>query len=368
LEQLKEVELLSTGVYLPGKPIPFDELENVLGRFDNAPPNIKRKESKLRSLAKELIGIEQVYYAIDPDTGAFTENNTTMAAKAIREALRKANMGTGEVDCLLYGNALPDLQTPPTSTLIQEELGIERCAEMELHSNCSAISKLLQIASDSIRIGRYRNVVVAYSQLSSVYLHAGFYNQEKVQTESFLLRWFLSDAASALVLRASDKVESGFKLEFVDNLSIGGKKSPGMWLNLGTRNFDLPKAYQQGDHHFCQDYRTTNDLGPPCFYEAFERLIDRGGLECSEVDYILATLPSRKLWNYGKNTFQEKYGVHPDKWFGNVDRVGYAGASSVIIALDEILRNNSLKPSDLLAAIVFESSKWMIGGFTLRAV
>jgi 3-oxoacyl-[acyl-carrier-protein] synthase III len=365
---LKEVELVSTGVYLPGEPIPFDNLEDVLGKFDKAPRQVKRMEDKLRSLSKDLIGIEQVYYAIDPKSGKFTENNTTMAAKAIKSALKKAELEPEEVDCLLYGNALPDMQTPPTSTLIQEELGIEKCAEMELHSNCSAISKLLQIAMDSLRLGRYRNVVVAYSQMSSVYLHSSYYNQDKVRTESFLLRWFLSDAASALVLKAREKVNSGLKLEFVDNLSIGGKKKPGMWLNLGTRNFDLLKAYQDGQHHFCQDYRTTNDIGPACFYEAFERLIAQSGLKYSDVDYILATLPSKKLWEYGKLTFEQKYGITPDKWFGNVNRLGYAGASSVIIALDEILNKKLLKPQDLLASVIFESSKWMIGGFILKVL
>ncbi|MCU0641752.1 MAG: hypothetical protein MUC35_06730 [Candidatus Margulisbacteria bacterium] len=365
---LKEVEVVSTGVYLPGNPIPFDELESVLGKFEQAPPAVKRMEGKLRSLAKGLIGVESVYYAIDPQTGRFTENNTTMAAKAIRQALDRAGLAAGEVDCLLYGNALPDMQTPPTSTLIQEELGIEKCAEMELHSNCSAISKLLQIAQDSIRLGRYRNVVVAYSQMSSVYLRASYYNQEKVGTESFLLRWFLSDAASAIVLKARDKVEQGLKLEFVDNQSIGGKKKPGMWLNLGTRNFDLPEAYRTGDHHFCQDYRTTNDIGPACFYEAFERLIDRSGLQYADVDHVLATLPSKKLWEYGKLTFDQKYGVTADKWFGNADKLGYAGASSVIIALDEALKSGRFKRGQRLSAVVFESSKWMIGGFIIKYV
>ncbi|MFH1386885.1 MAG: 3-oxoacyl-ACP synthase III family protein [bacterium] len=366
MTQLKEVELVSTGVFLPGTPIPFDNLEDVLGSFNAAPPLVKRMEGKLRALAKELIGIEQVYYAIDKKTGEQTENNTTMAVKAVNNALEKANMKAGEVDCLLYGNLMADYQTPPTTTLIQEALGIEECAEIEVHSNCSGMSKMLQIALDALRLGRYKNVVIAYSQLSSAYLRSDYYNQNKLGVENILLRWFLCDSASALVLRASDKIKNGIKLEYADNLSIGGKKEMGMWLKLGTRNPDLKKAYEEGWHHFGQDYRAANDFGPSCFYRSFEKIVADNNFKYSDVDHILATLPSKKLWEYGKTTFLEKYGVTPDKWFGNVHRTGYAGASSVIIALNEMIKTEKFKPGELLTSIIFESSKWMIGGFVLR--
>jgi len=366
MDRLKEVEVASTGAYLPGNPVPFDDLESVLGNFEKAPDNVKRMEKKLRALAKDLIGIDQVYYAIDPKTRQLTETNTSMAVKAIKSALAKAKMESGEIDCLLYGNGVADCQTPPTSTLIQEELGIERCSEIEVHSNCTGMSKMLQIASDAIRLGRYKNVVISYAQLSSAYLNSEYYNQDKLKVENILLRWFLCDGASAVVLRAKDKVEKGIKLEYVTNLSIGGKMKRGMWFDLGVANMNLQKAYEEGSHHFGQDYRAANDFGPACFYESFERLVAGGGIKYPDVDHILATLPSKKLWEYGKLTFEQKYGVTPDKWFSNVRKTGYAGASSVIIALNDMIENNMLKPSELLASIIFESSKWMIGGFILR--
>ncbi len=363
---LKEVELISTGVFLPGEPVPFDNLEDVLGKFDQAPPRVKKMEAKLRALAKDLIGIDQVYYAFDPKTGELTENNTTMATKAIREALRKAKMEPEEVDCILYGNCVPDCQTPPTTTLIQEALEIETVAEIEFHSNCTCMSKMMQVALDAMRLGRYKNVVIAYSQLSSAYLNSAYYNQEKLGTENILLRWFLCDCASALILKARDKVESGIKLEYADTISIGGKKGRGMWFDLGTRNMNLPRTYAEGRHHLGQDYRAANDFGPACFYRSFEKIVADNNMKYSNVDHILATLPSKKLWEYGKTTFLEKYGVTPEKWYGNVSKTGYAGASSVIVALEQMLREGVFQPSETLVSIIFESSKWMIGGFVLK--
>lgn len=368
MDHLKEVELVSTGVYLPGEPVPFDELEKVLGKFDQAPPRVTKMENKLRALAKELLGIERVYYAIDRTTGEMTESNTSMAVKAIKDNLEKAQVDVNEIDCILYGNGVADYQTPPTSTLIQEALGIEECAEIEIHSNCTGISKMLQIAYDAIRLGRYRTVMIAYSQLSSVYLRSSYYNQEKVGTENILLRWFLCDGASSVLLRARDKVEKGIKLEYADNLSIAGTKEMGMWFKLGVRNMDIKKAYEEGTHHFGQDYRAANDFGPHCFRRAFEKIVKDNELKYQEIDHILATLPSKKLWEIGQKTFEKDYGISTDKWFSNVNKTGYAGASSVIIALNEMLEKNMLKPSENLISIIFESSKWMIGGFLLKHI
>ena len=148
---LKEVELVSTGVYLPGDPVPFDKIEDVIGHLDQAPPRIQKMIQKLKPTVKDLIGIEECYFAVDPKTKEITESNTSMSVKAIQHALKKANMQPNDIDCLLMANPLPDYQTPPTTTLVQQELGIEKCVEIEVHSNCSGATKVIQIAFESLK-------------------------------------------------------------------------------------------------------------------------------------------------------------------------------------------------------------------------
>jgi len=96
MNRLKEVELVSTGVYLPGEPVPFDKIEDVIGRLDQAPPRIQKMINKLRPTVKDLIGIEQCHFAVDKETKRIFENNTTMATKAINKALEKAQLKTNE--------------------------------------------------------------------------------------------------------------------------------------------------------------------------------------------------------------------------------------------------------------------------------
>ncbi|MDD5382823.1 MAG: hypothetical protein PHH60_04115 [Candidatus Margulisbacteria bacterium] len=366
MSELKEVQLVSTGVYHPGEPVPFDKIEEVLGSFDQAPPRIKKMISKLRHLAKSRIGIERCYFAIDPVTKEYTETNVSMTVKAVNKALDKAGLSPKDIDCLLLGNLMPDHQTPPTTTLIQEALGIENCAEMEIHSNCTGISKVMQIAFDGLRLGRYKTVVAAYSQFSSAYLRADHYNQQILGPENLLLRWFLSDSASAVIMSAREKVSRGIKVLDVYNESLGGKLKAGMTFAHGAPRYNLLKAYEAGLHHFGQDYKAVEELAPKILSEGFSRMLKRINIGAAEIDHVIVTIPSLKLLDKGRAEALQLYAVPYEKWFNNVSYQGYSGASSVVVSLDEMLEKNIFKPKDLLAGITIESSKWMVGGFFLK--
>ena len=363
---LKEVELVSTGVYLPGEPVPFDMIEEVIGYLDQAPQIIQKTTQKLRPAVKDLIGIEQCYFAVDPKAKTLTESNTSMAVKAIRTALKKAKTSIDEIECIILACPLPDQQTPPTTTLIQHELGIEKCAEMEIHSNCTGMTKAFQVAFDGLRLGRYKTVVVVYAQLSSAYLLARHYNQKVVKTENVLLRWFLSDSASALVLRAKEKVDSGIKVLDVYNESVGGGIDPAMWFKHGASNFDYLNAYEKGYHHLGQDYRTVVETGEKYFVEGFRRMMNRTDINLNEINHLLATIPSTKLQDKAKKAFSREFSIPHDKWYSNIKQNGYSGGSSVVIGLDQMLNDKLFKPGELLTGITIESSKWMFGGFSLR--
>jgi 3-oxoacyl-[acyl-carrier-protein] synthase-3 len=364
---LKEVELVSTGVYLPGKPILFDDIEEMIGYLHKAPPRIQKMIERLRPYAKELIGIEQCHFAIDPRTKTLTDTNTSMTVKAIQTALRKANVETKDIDCILLANPMPDYQTPPTTTLIQQELGIEKCAEMEVHSNCTGITKVLQIAFDALRVGRYKTVAIAYSQLSSSYLRSSYLNHEKVKKENLLLRWFLSDSASAIILRSVDELKAGIKVKNVYNESLGGKLKPAMWTSVGGAELDLLKLYDEGTHHLAQDYNAVvGEVAENVFVEGFKRMTAEFSINTDEINHILTTIPSTKLFNKAKEGFLRLFSIPDNKWFSNIEKKGYSGASSVVIGLDEMIDKHLFRPGDLLVAITIESSKWMFGGVVLQ--
>jgi 3-oxoacyl-[acyl-carrier-protein] synthase III len=50
-----------------------------------------------------------------------------------------------------------------------------------------------------------------------------------------------------------------------------------------------------------------------------------------------------------------------------IDDFGYCGGATMLIQYDRLVRSGTLKPGDLVAAYLEESSKWMSGGFMARA-
>lgn len=364
---LKEVELVSTGVYLPGEPIQFDNIEEVIGKLEDINPELKTKTQKLKSIMKKTLKA-CCYLSVDPKTKKPLETITSLSVKAIRKALQKAAMQPQDVEFIVLGTPLSDYMTPPTTPFIQQELGIEHCAEMEIHSNCTALTKAVEVAFNALSIGKYNNAVVVYSQNPSSYLTSSFYNPNKVITENILLRWFLSDSSGVLVLRAKDKMTSGIKLSGVYNESLGWNLKPSMWMNFGAADFNLLDVYAQGKHHFSQDYQTVNELGPSIQAKGLKRLLEAHNLKGEDIDHLLISIPSYTLEDAAKKKTLAEVGIVPQKWFSNVETKGYCGGASLVTSLEELLEKGIFKSGERTLCFVTESSKWMVGGFLLEFI
>src|SRR5215207_802647 len=111
---MKRVQVVSTGSYLPGEPITNEDMERLVGPL---PDDIL-----------EGIQVKTRHWMIDPATGEHRINNSEMAVKATQQALDLAGLEPGQVDLLVLSTASPEYLLPPEVTLVQEKLGLRRCA------------------------------------------------------------------------------------------------------------------------------------------------------------------------------------------------------------------------------------------------
>ncbi|MDD4604488.1 MAG: hypothetical protein PHF97_11875, partial [Bacteroidales bacterium] len=153
-----------------------DDVDTYLGELRDAPEKIRKWMKRVKGLMKELLDVKFYHFAMDPDTRKFTDDNITMSVKASRDAILDAGLKPEDIDLIVYGSAHQD-QMPTASVRIQEALGIELCAEISVHANCTSAYKALLIGSDMIRLGRYKTVLVVSSNISSSELIAEYYNQ-----------------------------------------------------------------------------------------------------------------------------------------------------------------------------------------------
>ena len=365
----KGARVSGTGAFLPGKPVPFDEIDRYLGEITDASPKVIKWMKRIKPLMREMLGIERYFYAIDPDTREFTEDNVTMAVKAARQALNMARLKSTDIELIVYGSAHMD-QMPTPSVRIQEALGIEHCAELSLHANCTSAYKALLVAYDLIRNGRYRNALVLSSSVSSSELCAEYYNQQLIKKENVFLRWFLCDGAGGLVLESCDKNEKGLFVEHAYMESVGGKKPSPMFNRRPAYWMNPREEYDRGYHHLTQMFQERlrthfHDPDGTVFYKGLKRMIDTYRIDLRNLRFFQVNLPSKHIADLVMEECAS-LGIPLDTLYTSMSKMGYCGPPMVFICLDAILREEKLHDKDLILSFVSEVSKFMQAGYAMR--
>jgi len=364
-----KVRIAGTGTFLPGSPFTIDQVDEILGELTEAPPKIRSWLRRMKDMMKQMVEVENYYYAIDPVTRQFTEDNVSMAAAAARKALEMAGIQPSGIEFIAYGSAHQD-QMPTASVRIQESLGIENCGEISIHANCTSAYKAMMVAYDFVRSGRYKNALVISSGISSSQLRAEYYNQAIVKKEELFLRYFLCDGAGALVIKSDNSGSGGLYIENIYIESPGGKKPcamkdrrPAFWMN--------PKEeFEKGFHHLAQMFQDElrnnfHEEGGTIFYHGLGRMLKKYPADLSKVKYFQVNFPSRHV---AELVMEEcaSLGIPAEALYTKISSMGYAGPPMVFICLDKILREESLSKGDLILSFVTEVSKFMQAGFTLK--
>lgn len=364
------VRVSGTGSFLPGDPIPFAEIEDYLGSITDAPKKVMGWMKRSRPLLAEMLDIEHVHYAIDPETKALTEDHVTMSVKAAKVALEAANLDARDVELITYGSPFME-QIPPTTTWIQEALGIPICSEIAIHSNCTSAYKALAVAHDMVRNGRYKNALVLSTCMNSGVLKADFYNQPLLTTESVFVRSFLCDGSGAIVLTAADEQSDGLFLDHTFFESIGGDKPSAMHNCWPAHWENLLVAHEKGYHHMAQMFKLElreHMLAPnkiTIFTNGVARMVEQCGIDLSRLKFFQINMPTKHIVDIILTECEEQLGISRDLLYTKISHMGYPGPPAAFVCLDKIVREEKLDKGDLILSFVTEVSKFMQAGFAL---
>jgi len=362
------VKIAGSGSYIPGEAIPVDKIDGYLGEITDAPQKVRRWLERIRPLMKELLDIQYYHFAIDPISRQFTEDNVTMSVKAAQQALTDAKMKASEIDLILYGSAHQD-QMPTASVRIQEGLGIEQCGEIAIHANCTSAYKAMLLGYDLLKNGRYKNALVISSSMSSSELVAEYYNQPLVTKEELFLRYFLSDGAAALVLKAEEEKSDGFFVDHVYMESIGGKKPsamgnkrPAYWMNPKTE-------YEKGYHHLAQMFQEElsvnfHDPDGSVFLKGLKRMISKYSINLTALRFFQVNFPSKHITELIMEEC-ESLGIKRSTLYSKMSSMGYIGPPMALLCIDRIRKEENLNDGDLCLSFVTEVSKFMQAGYLL---
>lgn len=365
------VKITGTGSYLPNDPVPFDSIHQVLGEVKEAPDKIQRWVENIHSVLKEIIQVKYYHYAIDPVTREHTDDNISMSVKAAKVALEASGLKPENIDLLIYGAPYMH-QMPCGSVRIQEELGIENCAEFSIQANCTSSYKAILLAEEFLKNGRYKNALIVSSHMPSSQFRAESLNQQLLKKEDLILRWFLSDGAGSIVLQSTDDYSNGFFVENCYTESVGTHKPSLMHTSYPPYFLNPKVVYEKALHHLKQKFQQEIteffiEENGTVFINGLKRMLAQYPIDINRLKIFQINMPSMHIVDLIMEEC-EKLGINKSQLFSTIGEMGYAGPPASYISLDKIIREKAgeFEDDNLIVSFVTEVSKFMQAGYIVR--
>src|SRR5712691_3976559 len=353
---MKQVQIVSTGSFLPGEPLDNSDMERLVG--------------PLPADVLEGIQVKRRHWMIDPATGEHRINNSEMALEAARAALETAGVEPTDVELLVLSTASPDYLLPPLVTFVQERLGLRRCAAIEIRSGCAGAVEALDVARLYLENGLFETAVVIGSEAISPLLAPVFLGKdpESIRMRDRMNPYNFGDGAGAIVLQATDESDDGADRGILGSAiaCVGGERAPGMQIVGGGTHAPVHKQLEEKRLVDLKvDVVESGRFTPHVLTEALIDVLQRSGVSADSIDICI--IPEGNA-PYMTDELREAGLLTPEwlaienKIYENLTEVGATGSAAVPLALDDAWKQGRLKPGDRVMVLAIETSKWKYAG------
>ena len=327
---MRNVQILSTGSYVPERVVTNAEVDAMMGESTS-----EWLEANVGIKERRWMAPEQV--------------TSDLIVEASKKALERAGITAANLDLIIVSTDTPDYLSPSTSIVVQNKLGAEKAGCYDINSACAGwVTALDQGAKYLMTEPQMKYILVAGGYGMSRFLDF----KDKKTANLF------ADGAGAVVLGVGE--EQGFLGSnllavgsFHDALGIytGGTYHPCTPENMAQ--FGAPKV------EFVKKFPKT--FNTEYWPKLMQGALDKAGLTFDDVNqYYFTQLNVRTIevmMDLLKQPIEKTHWVM-DKW-------GYTGSPCVIMALDDaITQGKGPKPGDVIlfcasgGGITMASSVW----------
>ncbi len=263
-----------------------------------------------------------------------------MAVKASEAALENANWKPEDVEMVIVGTVTPDYRLPSNSCVLQDRMGMVNAGTMDIAAACAGYIHGQSIASAYIESGQLERIlVIGVEKLSTI-------TNYKDRGTCILF----GDAAGAVALeRTTDG--SGVLSSF---LKSDGRLGKLLWIPVGGTQSPYPEVMRNGGVQNGED--CLHMAGSEVFKQAVRQMgdaalkvIERSGLETKDVDMVVPHQANIRIID----ALRKRLDLPEEKVYVNIDRFGNTSSASVPLALDEALRNKTIKEGDNVLMLAF---------------
>ena len=312
---MKKAKIIGTGSYLPEKILTNADLEKIVDTTDEW--IVTRTGMRERRIA----GAE--------------ESTSDMGIKAAERAIAKAGIDPQTIDLVLVATLTPDYTFPSTACIIQSQLKLNAAA-MDIQAACSGYIYALSVAKAYIEAGLYHNIlIVASEKLSSIVDYGD--RSTCVLFGDGASACIVSDQGKGLIVRDIVLGADGYQTEIL-MMPGGGSRNP---TSKETVEAKMHYIKMGGKEVFKHAVRRMESSSKEC--------IEKAGLQESDISWLIPHQANIRIIE----AIAKRFEVPDERVFITVDKYGNTSASSVGIALDELLDQKKLESGEHILLTAF---------------
>ena len=312
----KKARIIATGSYLPERVLTNQDLEKMVDTTDEW--IVTRTGMKERRIARK------------------DEFTSDMAYQAALNALQSIEMPSSEIDLILVATLTSDFIFPSTACLLQHRLQATHAAAMDVQAACTGYIYALSMAKAYVESGLYNNVlIVAAEKLSSIVNYRD--RNTCVLFGDGASACIVSHKGKGLIVREVCLVSDGEQAELLV-MPAGGSRMPA---TAETVCADLHYIKMEGKEVFKHAVRRMEAASKLC--------IDRAGLQENQISWLIPHQANTRIIE----AIAKRFELPMERVFLTIHKYGNTSASSVGIALDELVKKHGVKTGENLLLTAF---------------
>lgn len=257
---------------------------------------------------------------------------------ACERAMEAAGMTAADIDLIILATITPDTHCPAGSNWLEAKLGCTNAVSFDVTAACSGFLFALHVADKFIKSGANKNVLVVAGEIMSRVVNWK-------ERESCIL-W--GDGAGAAVVTESDNGAQILSTHIHTDGAAGDTL-----LMPGGGSKTTPISYESVDKglHFLKMIEANKSfkVAVTRFAEASEEAAAFSGYTVHDADIIIPHQANLRILQ----GMAKKLAVPMEKIYMTIEKYGNISSATVPIALDEAVRDGTIKKDSLVLLTAF---------------
>lgn len=318
---MPNMKVIGTGMYVPDRVVTNDDLAKLMNTNDK--------------WITERTGIKERRFIPEGMTG------TDMSANAMEIALKEAGIEVGEIEAIIAATLSPDHTFPGNAPFLQDKLGLNGCAIVDIRNQCTGFLYSMSIANAWIQTGLYKTILVVGSEIHSTAL--------EYATRGRDITVIFGDGAGVFICQATDEEDKGV---IATDLHGDGKYAKALWVEAEASVY-----HPRLTHKMLWEGRMFPRMkGPLVFSHAIRRLPETMKACCEKAG---VTVHDVDFWVYHQANLRINEFVHrnlelpPEKTLNIIQKYGNTTAATLPMVVHEAKKEGLIKPGMLVGFAAF---------------